>query len=215
MTNRIKKLIQPSPPDCTHDLTEADHKAITECIKFAAKNLFNHNGSLMPYIHMVDKDGCHCVYSFAMDLDEKAKDLIENMMIAFAHDNAKMICFVAEAWSVTSKAGDTDSFKCPPSQHPNRREVVSILYACPRGIHMSSAEIYRPEHATAFISSWKDAPEKFMIPGFESGGRLACPYTKIKDMHELPPHIVKIMEQINKEKRKANDWYRHDDVNWN
>ena len=175
----------------------------------------------MPFLHVVDKDGCNCIFALAMELNERAKDFVESMMIGFAFNGAKMVCFVGEAWMVSGKSykNNIEHFGCPPSEHPNRREVVSVLYSCPEGIHMSSAEIYHPDNGSAaFINKWKDSDEQdgeFLIPADLGGGRLSSPYPKIEGMDELPPGIAELMDQFDREKRKAQDWYHHDDLNWN
>lgn len=169
--------------------TLEEHNEVFEQTLEAVKNMFNSGDNtpddgLTPMIQVVDSSGDMTVVALAVDFEESAKDMVEQLMVSFALEGAKSIAFWSEAWMAHMDKGQLGT---PPREHPNRIEVVNVMYACEAADRCASAKIYRPPGGRSFISDWNGTSEMLPMdwqpPGLH--GRFQSPFLKAERFRRI------------------------------
>lgn len=134
-------------------------------IRRAATEIFREHGAVSPVLLIPAKDTLAAL-SLAPIMDDK--DALA-ALIRDARLTCPLIYFVTEAWISQAKSREDAISGPPPSQRPDRIEVVMVTAYEGVNIAIAYAPINRPEGKPPFLSPWE-----VMADG-SLEGRLALP----------------------------------------
>jgi hypothetical protein len=125
-------------------------------------------GEISPLWHIIDERDEHGLISTPWNSAEEKYKAIAALRKLFAAVRVQRVAFICEAWTVTGRDASVLR-EPPPSEHPDRREVVRI-HVEERGGKPLSGHFFilRPEHGPAVLSPFHD-----MVHGGSLIGMLA------------------------------------------
>ena len=87
---------------------------------------------------------------------QMSKEMLANIVAKYARVlEAEFILFISEAWQVKQAFGEKLP-KVPPSQHPDREEIVSLLIGDPSGpVAIITGKIQRAQDQTPYLEEWE------------------------------------------------------------
>ncbi len=125
--------------------------------KTFAKYIFQEQGEIVPMWVCIDKNGQ--TLPILAPLDDKDA-VADGLRLLFKEASIIRYVSMLEAWIVKGdhKATTTEELMKdgPPSQHPDRREVVVIEASDGATVKMGFYYILRPEHGEATLSPFED-----------------------------------------------------------
>jgi hypothetical protein len=150
--------------------------AFIEMVKTGTRMRFEHDKTveaslvaMNPAKHAVKSKEDAIVYRDLMPfVDNKDRMLT---IIHAARLNTRWSAFITEAWlsEYDLKPGQTHADimkKVPPSEDPNRKEVVLIHVFLGMESRLLYAEIIRPDDGNPFLSNWEEMPSNGMSSRF-------------------------------------------------
>jgi hypothetical protein len=122
-----------------------------------AARIFNESGEVLPMWHAVYGNDENVLIATPWSGDEEKQIAVDMLRHLFRRERVKRFAFIVEAWTATSRAEDIAAkgegyVGPPPSEHPDRREVLMITAEDHGSSIMGFYYILRPEHGKAVLS---------------------------------------------------------------
>jgi hypothetical protein len=133
-----------------------------------SQSAFAELGEICPTIYFYEGGKVVVVIATPFTTDA-VKDAFAQGLYALRRLHAHVI-YVSEAWvAEVPKGADVQAMR--PSEHPDRREVVMLMYYGQPDVEMWWAPILRPADAKPLLGSWERMDEA----GSNIGGRMVDP----------------------------------------
>ena len=140
------------------------NQKLRELFDIAAENaarMFNDSDDheVLPMWHAVQGDGEHVLIATPWRDDLEKRITVDQLRKLFAAKQVKRFVFIVEAWLAQVKTRREVEEGPPPSQHPDRREVLMITAEDRDGSQiMGVYYILRPEHGPPKLSPLEVQP---------------------------------------------------------
>ena len=118
-----------------------------------ARNIFNETGEVLPMWHVVTGNNENALIATPWGDEEDKHATIFALRQLFRQMKAKRYVMITEAWVATASTEREIRQGPPPSEHPDRREVLMINAEDRDGSSLIGLYyILRPEHGPAKLS---------------------------------------------------------------
>lgn len=150
---------------------ELSFQQLFEAARDNAKRLFleSDNYEVAPLWHAISGDNENMLIMTPWYSNEEKAETVVGLRMLFAAAQVKRYAFICEAWTVHVPIGMDWREEMPPSQHPDRREVLRIMVEDRNGQRKSGSYfILRPEHGPPTLSPFHEDD-----PGWDFGGPMS------------------------------------------
>lgn len=128
------------------------------------KGMFDKRHEILPMWHVVMGNDEHVLIATPWSNDDEKDAAVDALRKIFRQRQAKRLVFICEAWTLLARSANEIS---RPSEHPDRREVVSLIAEDRDGSNLAGWYfILRPEHGPPTLSPLH------MSDATESAGRM-------------------------------------------
>jgi hypothetical protein len=117
-----------------------------------AKRMFDETGEVLAMWHAVNGKNENILIATPWGDEDEKDATVDALRHLFRAQHVKRFAFIVEAW-VRQAVSMEDINSCPPSEHPDRREILMITAEDRDGSQiMGFYYILRPEHGPAKLS---------------------------------------------------------------
>lgn len=133
-----------------------ENKQILDLVVEGTRMMVSAYGGVAMHALMYDGTG-NLAYLPGMDVDKRVYAAV--IKAAAKGSGSTAVFLVSEAWTV---AGDAPELNCPPSEHPDRREVVMVAWTTVEGeTGLVAYDILRTEGGVSLGTDAKEMPSAF------------------------------------------------------